>query len=1051
VDGRVVMRVEVRLLGGFSVCVDGHDVAPEAWARRHAATLVKVLALAPNRRLHREQLIDAVWPDDTVDDAAPKLHKAAHYARRALGHGDALVLGGEMVQLFPGTDVDVDAVRFDDLARTALAAEDRDAAAAALAVYRGELAPDDRYESWAIDRREQLHARYVDLLRLDERWDDLLDVDPSDEVAHVGLMRRHLGSGDRHAGLRQYERLDRALGRELGVSPGAEASQLRDRLLALAAPVAPASTVDRRLVGRDRELARIADVLADASPGRSRAVLLSGPPGIGKSAVIEEVRARASARGWRVGHGAAAAVERPWAYAAVVEALADLCRRHPVLLDGLADSYRLEIDRVLAGADASWSGETGHQRLFVAASQLVRLAAGSNGVLLTIDDVHDSDEASLRLLHYLARATVDHRVAFVLSHRPITASGPLWEIRSSLVARHGAVEIELGPLDDAAIRSIVAAHVREPADGVVEQIAALSGGVPFTVGELARRAAHGPSWVSRLDVHSIGGLAPVTREVLQRVAVVGVTFDTDEFVALSGLDEHAAYEELDRALDAALVEPTPNGYRFRHGLLRDALLAEVAPHRRRLIHRDAARRLESLAASPARVGHHLIAAGEPARAVAHVLRAAESEAAIGAYRDALELVETVRAYATGDERTRLLALRADLLTAVGDQAAVAAYRDAVEVAAPEDRDVLRARLARAAVMSGDLQTATAVMADVGGGVDGDVDVEVLLARANVAFFASDFETAWAVAEEARRRVHAGDKSWQVLDLVSLQGLLAHRRGEWFDRMALELRRTRDTPQIANAVFDGHLCAAEYMLYGPTPYAEVIELANALRTTATRSGALRAVAFATALVGEAASLSGDLELAARELREAADLHHDLGSDAGEAHSLQRLAEVRLAQGDADAARELLEQALPLGRWSMMAGHLLQRTYGTLIMAAPDDVAARAAVDRAEAALGIDDWCHFCTVMLAVPATIACARSGDLGHAHHHLEAAERSATLWQGTAWDGWLAEAAAHVAEAEGREDDARASFELAAVRFQRSGQPRDVERCTGLAAAVAH
>ena len=79
-----------------------------------------------------------------------------------------------------------------------------------------------------------------------------------------------------------------------------------------------------------------------------------------------------------------------------------------------------------------------------------------------------------------------------------------------------------------------------------------------------------------------------------------------------------------------------------------------------------------------------------------------------------------------------------------------------------------------------------------------------------------------MAEEARRRVLAGDKTWQVLDLVSLQGLLAHQRGEWFDRMRAELRRTRDVPEVANAVFDGYLCPAEYLLYGPTPYADVIE-------------------------------------------------------------------------------------------------------------------------------------------------------------------------------------------------------------------------------------
>ena len=61
----------------------GHAV--DAWSRRHAASLVKLLALADGRRLHREQVIDALWPGLGVEAAAPRLHKAAHYARRALG------------------------------------------------------------------------------------------------------------------------------------------------------------------------------------------------------------------------------------------------------------------------------------------------------------------------------------------------------------------------------------------------------------------------------------------------------------------------------------------------------------------------------------------------------------------------------------------------------------------------------------------------------------------------------------------------------------------------------------------------------------------------------------------------------------------------------------------------------------------------------------------------------------------------------------------------------------------------------------------------------
>ena len=71
----------------------------------------------------------------------------------------------------------------------------------------------------------------------------------------------------------------------------------------------------------------------------------------------------------------------------------------------------------------------------------------------------------------------------------------------------------------------------------------------------------------------------------------------------------------------------------------------------------------------------------------------------------------------------------------------------------------------------------------------------------------------------------------MLDLVALQGLLAHARGEWFDRMRVELQSIRHNPELALAIFDGYLCPAEYLLYGPTPYGEVIELAHGLRDTA----------------------------------------------------------------------------------------------------------------------------------------------------------------------------------------------------------------------------
>src|SRR5918997_378479 len=129
------MHVEIDLLGGFAVRVDGRPIPGGEWRRRQAAGLVKLLALAPRRTMHREQVLDALWPDTPVEDAAPRLHKAAHYARRALGDSRALVLTGDTVSLFPQADVVVDATEFERSARQALAgagsSADGSAAAAA--------------------------------------------------------------------------------------------------------------------------------------------------------------------------------------------------------------------------------------------------------------------------------------------------------------------------------------------------------------------------------------------------------------------------------------------------------------------------------------------------------------------------------------------------------------------------------------------------------------------------------------------------------------------------------------------------------------------------------------------------------------------------------------------------------------------------------------------------------------------------------------------------------------------------------------------------------
>jgi hypothetical protein len=127
---------------------------------------------------------------------------------------------------------------------------------------------------------------------------------------------------------------------------------------------------------------------------------------------------------------------------------------------------------------------------------------------------------------------------------------------------------------------------------------------------------------------------------------------------------------------------------------------------------------------------------------------------------------------------------------------------------------------------------------------------------------------------------------------------------------------------------------------------------------------------------------------------------------------------------------------------VAKHLLHRVFGTMIRAATSRPEAVQVAERAESMLGWDDFCQFCSIMLAVPAAIACARDGDLPGARRHLAVAERSAVVWRDTAWEAALAEAQAAVAEADGDRGTARTRLQWAAGQFQRVGQPLDAARC---------
>jgi predicted ATPase len=148
---RPVGNVSVSLLGGFVACVDGVPVPESGWRLKKARELVKLLALAPGHRLHREQAMDVLWRDLEPAAAANNLHQAVYVARRALDRS-AIEIRDEFLHLV--ADVDVD--RLEQAAASARRAGTPDAYRAALSLYAGELLPENRYDDWVESRREEL-------------------------------------------------------------------------------------------------------------------------------------------------------------------------------------------------------------------------------------------------------------------------------------------------------------------------------------------------------------------------------------------------------------------------------------------------------------------------------------------------------------------------------------------------------------------------------------------------------------------------------------------------------------------------------------------------------------------------------------------------------------------------------------------------------------------------------------------------------------------------------------------------------------------------------
>ena len=1019
-------RVEIRLLGGFGVVVDARPIPDEAWPQRRAADLVKLLALADGHRLARDQVLEALWPRLEAGAAAANLHKAASHVRRALGDRSAAVLRGGLVLLAPGAEVVTDVERLE---------------AGDPGVPAGELLPENRYEEWTFAARARVGALRVEGLRAAERWDELLREEPADEEAGRAVARAALAAGDRVAAARTLRLLRDELSR-LGVRPS-EATLALEAEVASGPPVHAPRLSAMPMVGRDRELERARSRLREAAAGRGGALLVTGAAGIGKSRFLDALLEDAERQGFHTLRGGAHEEEGRTPYAPLVEAIEPLLEERPDVAASLTPGALAALALLTPAAPRGAAGEgprTDRHRLLSAVGQLLSRAARERPVVLALDDMHAADDATVGLAHYLSRSARRTALLLVVASREEGLAGPPARLRASLVEQHAGVEVTLDRLDRAAVRALAERVAGRPLpEPTVRAIERSSAGNALFVEELAAGVdAEGEVTVPR-RLHQVlearlERLAPLAGDVLPPLAVLEDGFRPAELAATAGRDEEEVAYALEAARWAGVLERRGEGYRFRHPLMREALVGRLPPRELARAHREAAARLADEAAPPERIAHHLLHGDRPEDAVPLLLRAAEWAAGVAAYADGVAWVEQALDHAGDDLRPRLLALRAELLDGTGDLRAAAAYETAIAAAPAAALDDLRLKRARACIASGEIAEARRTLAEVEARSTGERGRAALL-RALVAWFEGDLEAARRYAQEAEPLLEQAGLDEDLAMLDDIRAMQAHAEGDWESHSRWRLRESAPQPELAGRVFDAYLCVTEYVLYSGEPYGRLAGFAKQLRAQARQAGARRGEAFAATLLGETELLTGNLTAAREHLFEAARLSREVGASGGEALARIRLGETLLHAGDRDGAAAQLEEALELSLGSSLARHLLYLVHAVLVQvpAGPDE--ALELVDQSEALLSKQRMCAYCPTGYHVAAAMTCAAAGEPARARAHLAHAEQGAELWPAGPWRAALAEARGRLLVVEGADAEGAAALRRAAEGFAAAGQ----------------
>jgi DNA-binding CsgD family transcriptional regulator len=460
------------------------------------------------------------------------------------------------------------------------------------------------------------------------------------------------------------------------------------------------------LLEREREVAALTDGLdAVEAGGDGRVVLIEGPPGIGKTALLAEFLGRAAGRGTTVLRARATEMEREFGYGTVRGLLDPALRK-------LGPTARTDLFAGPASLAAAIFGFAEPGALDAVATEaslyglfwLVAGLAAAGPLVLAIDDAHWSDVASLRFVRYLSRRLEGLPVLVVLAARPAEPGPPAAALREVTEELEGAA-VRPALLSEAATGAMLGGVLDGADPALVDAVHEATGGNPLLIvsllGELAEEAGEDAAALDAGRIATMGAtrlaagitaragrLDPRAAEVAGAVAVLGEGSDLGSVAALVGLERERTAELLDGLAAASILGRQGNGHGFVHPLLRTAFYESIPPATRAETHARAAALRRAEGAAPEEIAAHLLLC-EPARdpaAAADLEAAGRRAAARGAHDSVIAYLTRATEEATDPaHRAILFHLLARSEIALREPAAIGHLNEAAALTTDPER------------------------------------------------------------------------------------------------------------------------------------------------------------------------------------------------------------------------------------------------------------------------------------------------------------------------------------------------------------------------------